>query len=81
MPRKSVSVEIPRDPSDGIALLKEVKAEHGWLGEGAPLKVLEWDKIGLGRAPQPPAATMPPQNPTARNSAACRFPVRRFGTN
>lgn len=50
MPRKPVRVEIPRDPSEGIALLKEVKAEHERLGEGSPLKGLEWDKIGPGLA-------------------------------
>ncbi len=47
MPRKPVRVEIPRDPSEGIALLKKVKAEHERLAAASPLAGLEWDKINL----------------------------------
>lgn len=50
MPRKPVRVEIPRDPSEAIALLGTVKAKSDALGAASPLAGLEWDKIAPAHA-------------------------------
>jgi hypothetical protein len=47
MARKTVRIEIPRDPSEGITLLGKAKEQHEALGAASPLKELEWEKIIL----------------------------------
>lgn len=46
MPNNKVKVDIPRDPSEAIALLGKIKKKHGDLGDASPLNGLEGDKIG-----------------------------------
>ena len=52
MPNPKVKVDIPRDPTASISLLKKAKTKHDELGPNSPLGGLKWDKIApaLARA-------------------------------
>jgi hypothetical protein len=45
MAKSNVRIPLPTNPSEGIALLKSVKAKHEELGAASPLAGLKWSEI------------------------------------